>query len=129
MTERFDAEPRKTRRRARLLASTALLSLTVSAVSVSAQTACQDNLLPQPEECRRANGDIAVEMPVGENAETVETAPGTGFSSLGFSISIEGQTVAGALAPATPQRTTDRQAAAADIDVAIQVIGAVVKAA
>jgi hypothetical protein len=117
MTERFDAEPRKTRRRARLLASTALLSLTVSAVSVSAQTACQDNLLPQPEECRRANGDIAVEMPVGENAETVETAPGTGFSSLGFSISIEGQTVAGALAPATPQRTTDRQAAAADIDV------------
>ena len=113
MTECFGEGPRRTLRRARLLASTALLSLTVSTVATDAQTACQDNLLPQPEGCQRANGDIAVEMPVGENAETVETAPGAGFPTLGFSISIEGQTIAGALAPATPQRTTDRQAAAA----------------
>lgn len=105
------------KRRSTLLASTAVLALTLSGMSANAQTTCRDDMLPQPEDCRRANGDIVVEMPVGENVEAVESAPGAGFGSQGFSISVEGETIAGAMAPATPQRTTDVQAAAADIDV------------
>jgi len=105
------------RSRAALLASTGLLALAVSALPGHAQTACSENVLPQSEDCRRANADITVVMPVGENVEAAQGAPGQGFGSLGFSISVEGNTVAGALAPAVPQRETDRQAAAADIDV------------
>jgi len=100
-----------------LLASTAVLALAVSAAPGWTQTVCSENVLPQPEDCRRANGDIAVVMPTGENAEAPQGAPGEGFGSLGFSISVEGKTVAGALAPPVPQREADRQAAAADIEV------------
>lgn len=105
----------QSRVRTALLASTAVLALGVAAVPVRAETQCIDNMLPQPEECRRANGDVVVEMPVGENAEQAKSAPGAGFTKLGFSISLEGETIAGAAAPAVPDRATDRQAAAADI--------------
>ncbi len=81
------------------------------------ETACDEAYLPQPADCARANGDIAVGMPVGENAERVRSAPGKDFADLGFSISVDNKTVAGAAAPVNPDRTTDIGAAAADIDV------------
>ncbi len=117
MAEGFEVKISHARRRAGLLTSTTLVALTLSALPGAAQTVCRDDMLPQPGDCKRANGNVVVEMPVGENAEVIESAPGAGFAKLGYSISVEGETVAGALAPAVPQRTTDRQAAAADIDV------------
>jgi hypothetical protein len=56
-------------------------------------------------------------MPTGENAELIDTRPGAGFGAAGFSISIDGETVAGAPAPADPRRQADIAADAAEIDI------------
>ena len=40
---------------------------------------CRDALEPQPAECERANSDIVVRMPIGENTEGVTPIPGPEF--------------------------------------------------
>jgi hypothetical protein len=102
--------------RAAILASTAL-ALVLAAQAASAQVRCDEALVPQPAGCARENADIVVTMPTGENAELVDTLPGAGFGATGFSISIDGETVAGAPAPADPRRPADIAADAAEIDV------------
>lgn len=102
--------------RAGILASTAV-ALVLAAGASSAQDRCAEALVPQPEGCARENAEIVVTMPTGENAELVDTLPGAGFGTTGFSISIDGETVAGAPAPADPRRPADIAADAAEIDV------------
>ncbi len=101
-----------------MLGTTAALALTFWAGALRAeQVRCDDVLVPQPEDCRRANGDLAVTMPVGANNELEVQSPGPGFSDLGFSISMDGDSIAGASAPRTPQRDTDIAAEAGNVDV------------
>ena len=97
--------------------STALILFLAAAPVQADDRDCYEALVPQPEDCRRANGDITVDMPAGENTERIDTRPGGNFASGGFSISIDGQTVAGAPAPVDPRRQADIAAANADIDV------------
>jgi hypothetical protein len=78
---------------------------------------CRDALDPQPAECERANSDIVVRMPIGENTEGVTPIPGPEFQDAGFSISIDNETVAGATVPVDPRRANDIKAEAADVDV------------
>ena len=100
------------------LQTTVAMALCLSAGSAMAETRrCDEAMLPQPEDCQRANSDIVVEMPVGENAEEITSRPGAGFPQLGFSISIDGDTIAGAKAPNNPERDTDIAASAANVDV------------
>ena len=100
------------------LHTTVAMALCLTVGGAIAETKdCDEALLPQPEDCQRANGDIVVQMPVGENAEEVASAPGAGFPQLGFSISIDGDTIAGAAAPQNPERDTDIAASAANVDV------------
>jgi hypothetical protein len=97
---------------------TTALALVLAVQPALAQTRdCDEAAVPQSEDCRRANGDIVVTMPVGDNTELVDRAPGQGFDAAGFSISIDGDTVAGAPPPADPRRAADLSAAAADMDV------------
>ncbi|SPH17036.1 hypothetical protein DEA8626_00550 [Defluviimonas aquaemixtae] len=103
--------------RALAFGSTALVLALIAQQGFAQTIRCDEVLVPQPENCRRANADIVVDMPLGENAEAIDTAPGAGFGDLGFSISIDGDTVAGAPAPAEPQREADLAAAAAEVDV------------
>ena len=100
------------------LQTSVAMALCLSAGSAMADTRrCDDALLPQPDDCRRANGEVVVEMPVGENAEEIKSRLGAGFPQTGFSISIDGDTVAGAKAPQNPERDTDIAASAANVDV------------
>ncbi len=93
------------------------LALVLAAQTASAQSRCDEALVPQPAGCARENADIVVTMPTGDNAELVDTLPGAGFGTTGFSISIDGETVAGAPAPADPRRPADIAADAAEVDV------------
>lgn len=86
------------------------------AMPAEAQTACDDSMLPMPPGCERANADIVVDMPTGANTELVTVSPGSGFEDLGFSISIDNETVEGAPAPADSRRPTDIEASAASVD-------------
>ncbi|MEL7460609.1 MAG: hypothetical protein AAGJ39_06585 [Pseudomonadota bacterium] len=58
-----------------------------------------------------------VEVPVGANTERADGAPGGNFDDVGFSISIDNETIAGAPAPAVPDRTNDIRAERAGIAV------------
>lgn len=58
-----------------------------------------------------------ITVPAGANTERADGAPAGDFDDLGFSISIDNETVAGAPAPAVPDRTSDIRAAAADVAV------------
>jgi len=98
------------------LATTALV-LGLGAQPISAQTRCSEAMVPRPEGCERANSDVVVRMPAGENAELIDTRPGGDFSSTGFSISIDGESVAGAPAPVDPRRQADISADAANVDI------------
>ena len=67
---------------------------------------------------------FTVAVPPGENTER---APGSSSGALGaggFSISIDNEVVAGAPPPPIPQRRTDIAAAAADVDVRFDGLGA-----
>lgn len=107
----------------RLTGHAARAGCTALALILSAQAGhaedqrCYEEVVPQPENCRRANADIVVDMPVGENTERIVTPPGKGFDAGGFSISIDGETLAGAAAPKDTQRPADIAAEAADVDV------------
>ncbi|MEZ5777044.1 MAG: hypothetical protein R3E44_01640 [Paracoccaceae bacterium] len=114
----FDAVTRRNRRnRTVAFGSTALALLLGAQPGLAQDSYCNEAMVPQPEDCRRANSDIVVDMVPGDNAELIDTRPGSGFGDLGFSISIDGDTVAGAPAPADPRRQADMDASAADIDV------------
>jgi hypothetical protein len=102
--------------RSAILAPTAL-ALVLTAQMSSAQSRCDEARVPQPAGCARQNADIVVTMPTGDNTELVDTQPGPGFGATGFSISIDGETVAGAPAPADPRRQADIAADAAAIEV------------
>lgn len=97
-------------------AQTTALVVLLTTAPAFAQTACEDAAVLQPEGCARANADVVVTMPVGENTERVGTGPGAGFADLGFSISIDNDTVAGAPAPRDDSRPTDIAAADARVD-------------
>ena len=100
------------------LQTTMLVSLAMSAGTVAyGETRCDEALVPQPEDCRRANSDIVVTMPAGENTETIDHSIGGAFGQTGFSISIDEKTIAGAPAPHNSKRRTDISAAAAQVDV------------
>lgn len=99
-----------------VLCLTSAIALALPVLPATAQS-CNDALVPQPEDCRRANADIVVRMPAGENTETVATRPGAGFAETGFSISIDGAPVVGAAPPANPDRDADRAADAFGVDV------------
>lgn len=58
-----------------------------------------------------------VSVPVGANTEVADSTPGVGFDDLGFSISIDNETIAGASAPRVPDRTNDLEAARANVSV------------
>jgi hypothetical protein len=100
-----------------LIRGVALTVLALAPGALRAEQACNEAMLPQPIDCTRANGQIAVDMPQGENAELVRGKPGRGYGDLGFSISIDAGPVAGAVPPGNPDRPTDLRAAADDIDV------------
>ncbi|MCX8500680.1 MAG: TonB-dependent receptor, partial [Alphaproteobacteria bacterium] len=78
---------------------------------------CMDSADPQRAGCKRANADIVVEMPVGENTEEGALAPGGSFQALGFSISKEQEAIAGAPSLQDQQRAGDIAAAQNKIDV------------
>ncbi|MFK7743892.1 MAG: hypothetical protein AB8B47_02465 [Roseobacter sp.] len=107
-------------RRASLLGasilSSALLAFTPAMAQSQDEDDCFDAVVPQPEDCFRANSDIVVVMPTGENTEKIDTAPGGAFEQTGFSISIDNETVAGAPAPLDPRRPADIANAKRDID-------------
>ncbi|MEO1238532.1 MAG: hypothetical protein AAFW64_02520 [Pseudomonadota bacterium] len=58
-----------------------------------------------------------VSVPAGANTERADSAPGGNFDDVGFSISIDNETIAGAPAPAVPDRTNDIRAERAGIAV------------
>lgn len=62
-----------------------------------------------------AQGTVSV--PAGANTEVADTAPGAGFSDLGFSITIDNEVIAGAAAPVVRDRTNDLDAAWSDVAV------------
>ncbi len=109
--------PSKTRnllRRSTAMTSVFLVGFALPAVAQD--DGCSDVLMPQPAGCERANSDVVVQMPTGANTELVTSAPGGDFGAQGFSISIDGDTVAGAPAPRGARRTADLSNAARDID-------------
>lgn len=63
-----------------------------------------------------AIAQTALDVPPGSSTERVLSTPAA-LGSTGFSISIDGQAVAGAPPPPVPQRGADLTAAAADVDV------------
>lgn len=67
--------------------------------------------------CLVSNSDVAVSIPTGVNTEQLLSSPGDGFDDIGFSLSIEGETVAGAASPSVPQRAQDIALAQADVQV------------
>lgn len=56
-------------------------------------------------------------VPVGANAERADSAPGGNFDAVGFSISIDNETIAGAPALDLPDRTNDIRAERAGLEV------------
>ncbi|WP_298843587.1 outer membrane beta-barrel protein [uncultured Roseobacter sp.] len=103
------------------LFSAGMLGMTiVSAAPVHAQDTrdddCYDAVVPQPEDCYRANAGLVVAMPPGENTEKIDTSPGGSFEEQGFSISIDNETVAGAPAPVDPRRPADIANARRNVD-------------
>lgn len=100
-----------------LVATPAGLPFLLAAPAAAGTIACDEALVPQPQDCRRTNGGLTVTMPLGENTEMYEGAEGADFAATGFSISIDNQHLAGAPMPADPQRDVDLAAAAAGIDV------------
>ncbi len=100
-----------------ILGTTALVFSFIAQSGFADTNRCDEALVPQPEECRRSNSNIVVTMPAGENVELIDQGPTGGFADQGFSISIDGETVAGAVAPVDPRRQADRSAASANIDV------------
>lgn len=102
-----------------LVAVPAALPILLAAAPAAAQdtVACDEALVPQPQDCRRTNGGLTVTMPLGENTEMYEGPEGADFAATGFSISIDNEHLAGAPMPADPQRDVDLAAAAAGVDV------------
>lgn len=98
-----------------LVAVPAALPILLAAAPAAAQdtVACDEALVPQPQDCRRTNGGLTVTMPLGENTEMYEGPEGADFAATGFSISIDNEHLAGAPMPADPQRDVDLAAAAA----------------
>ncbi|MCI2394595.1 outer membrane beta-barrel protein [Aliiroseovarius sediminis] len=117
----FEASQAMFGKHCRLLRTTALTAVSVALIAANPAWAeapeCDDAMIPQPEDCARANSDVIVRMPTGKNTEMIRTAPGGDFASSGFSISVDGDTVAGAPAPKDPRRPDDINAAAADVQV------------
>jgi hypothetical protein len=101
------------------LCSTALVALLLAPVAVRAQSArCDDpTMVPIPANCARPNSNVTVTMPAEPNTDLIGASPGGSFAETGFSISIENETVAGAAAPANPDRADDRAMARAAVDV------------
>lgn len=99
-----------------LFQTTALVALAVAS-PLWAKDVCDEAIVPQPKGCARANADVVVRMPSGENTEYVRQAPGDGFDSTGFSISLDDETIAGAPAPQDERRPADIEAATTDVDV------------
>ncbi len=64
-----------------------------------------------------AFAQTAVEVPLGSNTERDALASPAALGTGGFSISIDGDAIAGAAPPPIPQRRADIAAAAADVDV------------
>jgi hypothetical protein len=65
-----------------LLHSTVLVSLgmlSAGAAMAAENDNCLEALVPQPQDCARANADVVVRMPVGKNDELIRTRPGGGF--------------------------------------------------
>lgn len=101
-----------------LRAAPAAILLILGAAPLMAETArCSDAADPQPAGCKRANADVVVTMPPGENTEFDTRGPGGNFDKLGFSISIDQKTVAGAPAPKDSRRTDDIAAARGNVDI------------
>ena len=67
--------------------------------------------------CLQSNSNVVVDSENYANTERASGAPGAGFEETGFSLSIEGETVAGAQAPSVPQRAQDRALERADVQV------------
>ncbi len=116
----FISTPRPAVFRNRLLCTSAatglLLGLTPPPVAAQG-TSCDRADVPVQIECPRPNDDITVVMPVGENTSRLLGKPGADFDTKGFSISIEGQTIAGADAPPITQRPNDLALEGANIQV------------
>ena len=64
-----------------------------------------------------AVGQNTVSVPGGVNTEVANSAPGAGFNDLGFSISIDDETIAGAPAPVVQDRVNDLRNARNDVAV------------
>ena len=103
-----------------LLHSTALVSLgmlSAGATMAAEDDDCLEALVPQPQDCARANADVVVRMPVGKNDELIRTRPGDNFETSGFSISIDNEMIAGAPLRRDPRRDADIAASGRNVDV------------
>lgn len=67
--------------------------------------------------CIQSNSDVAAGLPTGANTERADGTAGSGFENIGFSLSIEEETVAGAEKPPVPERVQDRALERADVQV------------
>ena len=94
-----------------------------AAQSTPADQHCDPNLIPITAECARIDSNTVVEMPVGENTERSEVLPGDGFDIIGFSISIDGETLSGAAAPRIPNRQRDIALAQSQVQVTFDGLG------
>ena len=109
--------PLQARRFSQVAMISTALAMILPATAAFSEEDCSEALVPQPADCARQNADIVVTMPVGENTERIVLSPGSEFQTEGFSISIDGATVAGATAPSAPNREADIAASRVDIDV------------
>lgn len=100
-----------------MLGVSALALSIANAASGQDRVVCDGGPAQLPEGCIRANGGLAVTMPIGANAEEATAPMGADFDAVGFSISIDGETVAGAKAPRLPSREADLAASDAGINI------------
>ncbi len=95
-----------------------VLAIILGAGHAQAQTpVCDQSTLPIPAECQRSTAGSVVSVPVGQNTETLRSGAASNFDGAGFSISVDGQNVAGAAAPNNPDRAADIAAASAGVDI------------
>jgi len=108
-----------TNRRSRSLGAILLGSTMLVPVSASPQqqNTCYASDGVTEVSCFQSNSPEAIRMPTGENTEFTRDTAGAGFDEIGFSLSIEEETIAGAQKPSVPERVQDRALAAADIQV------------
>ena len=95
-------------------------SVTLVATAALAQSegdTCHAPDLVTQSACIEPNSNLSVVLPTGANTERAEDVAGSDFEEIGFSLSIEEVTVAGATKPSVVQRVQDRALETANVQV------------